>query len=393
MDGKKGRFTRRQFLTTSAALGAGALLPGSLAAEEAAKAVKAAMPTKILGKTGERVTALGFGSALHVTPPLLNIALAEGITFIDTAQGYENGNSEKNIGAILERNGRRKDCFIVTKSGDHSVEKFVSSLENDSLPRLRTDYVDLYYLHNLGTPDRLDDEMKQTAERLKREKKIRFFGFSSHHDDMVPTLNKAAEVGFVDVIMFKYNFRDYDDAELNKAMDKCAKAGIGLVAMKTQGGAVSFQNRVDPFAAKGFNKHQACLKAVWADDRIHCIVSAMKNLSQLKENTEAARRPSMGLLERQLLDEYAAETSHLYCRGCAHNCEGCVSAPLQIADTLRYRMYSENYGDRETARRLFSELPARARAIAGVDFSAAETACPHNLPIGALMQDAAAKLA
>ncbi|MBT4500142.1 MAG: twin-arginine translocation signal domain-containing protein [Gemmatimonadetes bacterium] len=393
MDGKKGRFTRRQFLTTSAALGAGALLPGSLTAEEAAKTAKAAMPTKILGKTGERVTALGFGSALNVTPPLLNIALAEGITYIDTAQGYGNGNSEKNIGAILDQNGRRKDCFIVTKSGDHSVEGFASSLENDSLPRLRTDYVDLYYLHNLGDPDRLDDEMKQTAESLKKRKKIRFFGFSSHHDNMVPTLNKAAEVGFVDAIMFKYNFRDYDNAELNKAMDKCAKAGIGLIAMKTQGGAVSFQDRVDPFTEKGFNKHQACLKAVWADDRIHCIVSAMKNLSQLKENAEAARRPSMGLLERQLLDEYAAETSHLYCRGCAHNCEGCVNAPLQIADTLRYRMYHENYGDREEARRLFSELPTRARAIAGVDFTAAEAACPHNLPIGALMRDAAAKLA
>lgn len=393
MDEKKGRFTRRQFLTTSAALGAGALLPGSLTAEEVAKAVKAAMPTKILGKTGARVTALGFGSALNVTPPLLNIALAEGVTYIDTAQGYGNGNSEKNIGSILERNGRRKDCFIVTKSEDHSVEGFASSLVNDSLPRLRTDHVDLYYLHNLGSPDRLDDEMKQTTERLKKEKKIRFFGFSSHHDNMVPTLNKAAEVGFVDAIMFKYNFRDYDDAELNKAMDKCAQAGIGLVAMKTQGGAVSFQNRVDPFTEKGFNKHQACLKAVWADDRIHCIVSAMKNLSQLKQNAQAARRPSMGLLERQLLDEYAAETSHLYCRGCAHNCEGCVDAPLQIADTLRYRMYGENYGDRQEARRLFSQLPTRARAIAGVDFTAAEAACPYNVPIGALMRDAAAKLA
>jgi len=56
-------------------------------------------------------------------------------------------------------------------------------------------------------------------------------------------------------------------------------------------------------------------------------------------------------------------------------------------------MYHENYGDREEARRLFSELPTRARAIAGVDFTAAEAACPHNLPIGALMRDAAAKLA
>jgi len=393
MEERKKHLTRRKFLATSAALSAGALLPGSLAAETKKAATQMLpMPTKILGKTGERVSVLGFGSALNVTPPLLNSALSEEITFLDTAQGYTNGNSEKNIGAILEKTGRRKDCFIVTKSGDHSVEGFATTLEQDSLPRLRTDYVDLYYLHNLGSPDRLDDEMKQTAERLKKEKKIRFFGFSSHHDNLIPTLNKAAEVGFVDAIMLKYNFRDYDNAELDKALDKCAAAGIGLVAMKTQGGAVSFQDRVDPFEAKGLNKFQATLKAVWADDRIHTVVSAMKNLKQLRENAQAARNPDMGLLERQLLDEYAAETNHLYCRGCGHNCEGCVNAPLQIADTLRYRMYSENYGDREEARLLFSQLPARARAIDGVDFSAAEAACPYNVPIGALMRDAAAKL-
>ena len=390
MDGKKERLTRRRFLATSATLSAGALLPGALAAETAKTAE---MPTKILGKTGERVSVLGFGGTVNITPPLLNTALAEGVTYLDTAQGYGNGNSERNIGAILEKMGRRQDCFIVSKSGDHSITGFVANLNQGTLPRLRTDYVDLYYLHNLGEPDRLDKEMQETAEKLKKEKKIRFFGFSSHHGNMVPTLNRAAEVGFVDVIMFKYNFRDYDDAELDKAIDKCTKAGIGLVAMKTQGGAVSFQDRVDPVAEKGFNKHQATLKAVWADERIHSLVSAMKNLTQLRENAAAARRPGMGLMERRLLQEYAAETDHLYCRGCAHFCEGCVRSPVQIADTLRYRMYHENYGDRLEARQLFAQLPPAARAIHSVDFAEAEAACPHNIPIGALMRDAAEKLA
>ncbi|MDA0748770.1 MAG: aldo/keto reductase, partial [bacterium] len=270
----------------------------------------------------------------------------------------------------------------------------LSARLSESLKRLRTEYADLYYLHNLGQPDRLDKDMKATAERLKKEKKIRFFGFSSHHANMVETLERAAEVGFVDVIMFKYNFRSYEDAALNRAMDKCAKAGIGLVAMKTQGGAVdSFQDRVDPFKEKGFNQHQATLKAVWADNRIHTIVSAMKNVQQVEENAEAARKKQMGAVERELLEQYAAATGHLYCRGCAMNCEPCVDAPVKVADTLRYRMYHEYYGDHEEAVRLFRELPPESRRITNVDFSAAEAACPYDVPIGELMRDAAAKLA
>jgi len=198
MRDRRHRVTRREFLTATAALSAASLLPVKFPLE--ASQVEA-MPTKVLGRTGERVSVLGFGGTANVTPPLLNIALAEGVTYLDTAQSYGNGNSERNIGSLLEKNGRRKECFIVTKSTNHSASGLVANLEQGSLPRLRTDYVDLYYLHNLGDPGRLDDEMMRTAERLKKEKKIRFFGFSSHHNNMVPTMNKAAEVGFVDVIM------------------------------------------------------------------------------------------------------------------------------------------------------------------------------------------------
>ncbi len=388
---RKEQITRREFLATSGAIGAGAVLAGAgLAGAEVSKA--AAMPISTLGKTGVKVPILGMGSALPVTPVLVNSALAEGVSYIDTAQSYMEGQSEKNIGLVLEKNGRRKDCFIVTKCEHHDVASFAAKLPG-SLESLRTDYVDLYFLHDLGDPGRLDQEMKETAERLKQEKKIHFFGFSSHHGNMVPTLDRAAQVGFVDVIMFKYNFRDYDNAALNKAMDLCAAAGIGLIAMKTQGGAVSCQEGVDRFKAKGFNPHQAALKAVWADGRIHGLVSAMKNLKQVQENAEAARNSEMGLEERGLLLEYAAATSQLYCRGCGQLCESQLQEPLQVADTLRYRMYSENYGEPERGRALYAALPAAARHIEGVDFGPAEAACPHRLPIGNLMREAAQKLA
>mgnify|MGYP003333978679 CR=1 FL=1 len=390
MRDKDKKLTRREFIAASGAIGAGAVLASAVGRAEAAE--DKPMPKRVLGKTGVEIPILTMGTALPVTPPLLNAALAEGISYIDTAQSYVGGKSEKMVGTILQKSGRRDECFIVTKSTDHDPESFVSNLDG-SLESLRMDSVDLYFLHNLGNPDRLDDEMMKTAESLKKSGKIRFFGFSSHHGNMVATLERAAEVGFVDAVMFKYNFRDYDNAALNKAIDKMHKANIGLIAMKTQGGAVSFADSVDKFKAKGFNPHQAALKAVWADERIAGAVSAMKNIKQVKENAAAARNSAMGFEERQMLREYAAETDHLYCRGCSERCEVALAAPLQIAETLRYRMYYENYGERRRGRELFAQLPAEAKQIEGVDFSAAEAACPHNLPIGQLMNEAVQKLA
>ena len=73
--------------------------------------------------------------------------------------------------------------------------------------------------------------------------------------------------------MFRYNFREYGNLELNRAMDACHQANVGLIAMKTQGSAVSFEDRVKMFEGGKFNRHQAVLRAVWADERITAAVS------------------------------------------------------------------------------------------------------------------------
>ena len=264
-----------------------------------------------------------------------------------------------------------------------------------SLGSLKTDYVDAYYLHNLGDPDRLDAELKSAQERLKKEGKIRLFGFSSHHARMVDVLERAPEVGFVDVIMFKYSFRDASDERLQRAIDKCHAAGIGLIAMKTQGGRSDGDGTAPEWP--GFNRYQAALKAMWQDERIAAICSEMVNIQQVRENADAARKgPRMGWFEgeheRAGLAEYAAATSHLYCRGCSHICESHVQADTAVADILRFRMYHDDYGKRRHARGLFQQLPAAQRQIAGVDFAAAEAACPYGLAISSMMQDADTKL-
>ncbi len=383
--------SRRNFLSVAGAATAGvALGPAARAVDAADKS----LPMATLGKTGQKVTVLSAGTAFNVTPITLRAFQMEGISYIDTAQGYNGGNSEKAVGEWMEKSGRRKETYLVTKCTNHDPVAWTAALSG-SLTSLRTDYVDAYYLHNLGEPDRLDAKLQAAQERLKKEGKIRLFGFSSHHARMIDVLERAPEVGYVDVIMFKYSFRDLQNERLQRAIDKCHAAGIGLIAMKTQGGRAEGDDAVAEWP--GFNRYQAALKAMWQDERIAAICSEMVNIQQVRENADAARKgPRMGWLEseqeRAGLEQHAADTSHLYCRGCSHICESHVQADTAVADILRFRMYHDNYGKRRDARRLFQEMPDPQRRIAGVDFAAAEAACPYGLAIGSMLQDADSKL-
>ncbi|MBA2425621.1 MAG: hypothetical protein H0V60_00890, partial [Actinobacteria bacterium] len=78
-------------------------------------------------------------------------------------------------------------------------------------------------------------------------------------------LAAAAEVGWIDQVMLKYNFRDVNHDALQRALDKASKANIGLVAMKTQGGAANFPEKMDQLMEKGFKKQVAAIKTVWMD--------------------------------------------------------------------------------------------------------------------------------
>lgn len=377
--------SRREFLATAGAVSAGvALAPTGL------DAAAAPLPTATLGATGTKVSVLAAGTAFNLTPMALRAISNEGISYWDTAESYSGGNSEKEIGRYFAKHGNRKDVFLVTKCGNHSVSSFTSALDG-SLESLQTDYVDSYFLHNLGDPDRLDDEMKTCAEGLKASGKIRHFGFSSHHDRMIDVLERAPKVGYIDHIMFVYSFRNMQEPRLQKAIDACAEAGIGLVAMKTQGGR---RPTTEPPTWEGYNRHQAALKVIWQDQRITAICSEMVNVQQVKENGAAARLgPRMGFLERQDLEEYATATDHLHCRGCAHICESRIGAGTAVADLMRLRMYHDDYGKRRYARDLFARMPEAARQVDGVDFRDAEAACPHGLQVGHMVRDAVGKLA
>ena len=111
----------------------------------------------------------------------------------------------------------------------------MTKLLNQSLERMKTETIDLYFVHGIRGIDELNQETKAWAEKAKAAGKIKFFGFSTH-SNMEECLLAAAKLGWIDGIMMTYNFRLMHQEAMKSAVDACVKAGIGLTAMKTQGG-------------------------------------------------------------------------------------------------------------------------------------------------------------
>ena len=392
---------RRHFLKTAAAAGAALGLADPVLAAPPATPV----PLVTLGKTGQKVTKLGMGTSWKVDPSFVQRALFSGVRYIDSSETYERGQSEKTIGQVLERTGMRKDVFLVTKNssysraqGDAKAKSFETHLDA-SLERLKTDYVDAYYMHGVSGRDLSifeDADVKKTFEKLKKSGKIRFAGFSCHDAMISEIIEAAAKAGWIDQMMIQFNFRTMDGDTLRRAVDAASKANIGIVAMKTQGGAQEFKAgekdpRMTALVEKGLAIPQAALKSVWNDERIHAIVSEMTNTDELKMNM-AASLEGLTPKEARLLEEHKALTANSYCHGCGHLCETAARG-VPVDTVLRYYRYYQGYGKREEARALYQALPPASRAIADADLAGLDASCPHGLPVVQLLRDADRHLA
>lgn len=394
-----GGGNRRHFLKATALTGA------ALASSEAIGAVAPPdeLPTTVLGKTGATVSRLGMGTSWTVQPSFVQAAILSGVRYIDSAEGYENGNVERTLGTVFARTGLRKDVFLVTKNSGFRKEgdpKIFGERLDRSLERLQTDYVDAYYLHGLTgeqIPMLFDDGVKKAFEALKKAGKMKFAGLSCHDARLVEVVEAAAKCGWIDQIMIQYNYRTMTADDLRRAVDAVSKANLGLIAMKTQGGAEAVSpdvaqknDRLSPFVAKGFKAPQAAIKAVLADERFQVVVSEMTNRSHLRENM-AAVKTALTPKEARLLEEHRQKTANLYCHGCGHLCETAARG-VPVATVLRYLRYYSVYGKRQQARALYQALPPEARDLAAADLAAAERACPHGLPVVQLIGMADRKL-
>ena len=398
MRSKNHNWSRREFLRAAGVAGLGSIVsPVDRLAKSSNE--PAGMPSRPLGRTGVRVPILGLGGSLDLEQLILRQAAKWGVTYWDTASSYMGGNSESRIGKYLDKYPEdRKKLFIVTKSHAWTVSGLTRDL-NKSLERMKTDYVDLFFVHSVRSVDEMDSNRKAWSERTKAAGKIRFFGFSTH-SNMAECVLGAANLGWIDSIMMSYNFRLMHSDGMERAVDACAKAGIGLTAMKTQGGGsvrTSSETELElagRFLKKGFTDAQAKLKAVWENPHIASICTEMPNITILMSNVAVAMdRTELSSQDMKLLQIYTQETRSGYCAGCTDLCESAMGGAVPIGDVMRYLMYSRSYGDRDRAARRFHRIPERIRyEMAKLDYSLAEQKCPQNIAIGKLMREAVHEL-
>jgi hypothetical protein len=356
------------------------------------------VPTRPFGKTGIKVPILALGGIFDISTNQLSLqrSLELGVNYWDTANVYVNGNSELGIGMFFEKHPEaRKKVFLVTKAGGgHNAANLTRMLEL-SMQRMKTDYIDLYFLHGIRDGGELTDEVKGWAEKAKAANKIRFFGFSTH-DNMAECLQAAAKVGWIDALMPKCDFRQMNTDEMRAALDACAKAGVGVTAMKTQGrGSFNLESEADlklggHFMKSGFTQQQAKLKAIWENKQISCICSAMYNLTVLSANAAAAMdKTKLSAADHEALRQYAAETRGRHCAGCTRLCESALGNQVPVGNLMRSLMYHHGYGDTRLAKEVFGQVPEAVRArLVAVDYSAAERVCPHALPIAQMVREA-----
>ncbi len=235
-------FSRRKFLERMAVgTATGAALP-LLTNVDAAASARAALPHRVLGRTGVSVSILAFGCGSRFLMykeegqalAALNRALDLNITYLDTAYAYGDGESETRVGKVCAT--RRKDFFLATKIPDRTRDEFMKRLEG-SLKRLQVDRVDLVHIHSLGHADDLaklespDGALRGLVD-AREQKMTRFIGMTSHTDGEV--LARAIERHDLDCVQMALNAsRNGRFEEL--ALPAARRKNLGIIAMKVTG--------------------------------------------------------------------------------------------------------------------------------------------------------------
>ena len=213
-------------------------------------ATVATLPQRILGKTGEQVPVFGLGTAevgmalsLKEAVKLFNTAIDKGVTYLDTAPGYDN--AQEQLSHVLKE--RRQEVMVATKVPASDGEKFLEGLA-ENLKVLKTDYVDIAYIHSVG--DQNIDELLSDSGSLsalftaKQRGMARYIGFTAHNRPAYAEkiLNETSEL---DVVMLAMNFLDRHVYDFENRVLPLARAqNLGIAAMKVYGGSVEMEYKV-----------------------------------------------------------------------------------------------------------------------------------------------------
>ena len=332
------------------------------------------MESRILGKTGLKISRMGFGGIpiqkidAEGTKALIQKLKDSGVNYIDTARAYTV--SEEYLGYALE--GIREHFVLATKSMARTKEAMEQDIET-SLRNLRTDYIDLYQVHN-PNPEGLDRVLApggalEALQEAKQAGKIGHIGVTLHSVDL---FRQAVELPWVETIMFPYNIVETQGEEL---IARCAEKGIGFVCMK-------------PLAGGAIDNGTLALRFVTDNPNVTVVIPGMAAPEELTENLAAVENTAP-LTEAELaeIQQIRATLGTQFCRRCNY-CAPCA-AGIPIPNVFLMQGYFERYGLADWARGRYEALPKHASDCIGC--GVCETRCPYELPIRDMLKVAAEK--
>jgi len=371
---------RRSFLAS------GIALPAAAAAAPAP-----GLRYRTLGKTGLKVTTLGFGCMLVADDSVVARGLDMGINFFDTARSYQGGNNERMVGAVLK--GRRKDVIIETKTPGRTRAAVLADLDK-SLGELGTDYVDIWYLHSRSTPAEISDDLLEAQQIAKKAGKIRFAGVSTHY--LKDIVDHVIQKGKTDVLLATYNFSMGPENKMEESIRKAREAGIGIVAMKVMAGGFARIQRgdrlfgADPAQVTQRLKREGAMPAAlkWAlkNNSVDTAIVGITDIEQLEENFAAMAAP-FGASDEKVLAARLESISPLYCRMCGE-CRGQCPKGLPVADMLRILAYADGYGQFPLARERYRELPEEIADVRCRDCASCSVQCPNGVDVAGRLSKA-----
>lgn len=340
---------------------------------------------RTLGRTGWKISDIVIGGGRiegEKGSDIVRGALDRGVNYIDTSPDYSGTGSENAIGEAIQ--GRRDKVFLATKfctprghlGPNSSVEDHMAVID-ESLARLKTDYVDLVHQHSVDEIDRIESEnMHEAFDRLKAQGKVRFLGFSSHTPNLVQVAEASIANGRFDVMMLAYHHGIWP-AMPEIISRATAEQNMGIVAMKTLKGAK--HHGLSGFRGKADAYSQAALRWVLSNQEVSAAIISFFEFQHLDEYLYASggRVSSEDLA---VLEEYDRQIAGSYC---SPHCGACLDRcpeELAIPDVLRHRMYFEDYGNEKEAMRLYANLEKSAEVCASCAAPCLGS-CPVGIPI------------
>jgi len=302
---------------------------------------------------------------------VINLALDQGLNFIDTARSY--AESEPRIGKVMKY--RRQDCYLSSKTMKRDAAGAILDID-ESLSALQTDMIDLYHIHHIQWKCELDkiQEPEGALNGLMQAReagKIRYIGITGHRPEI---LKEAIETGKFDTVQMPYNI--FDRELFQEILPVAKERDVGVIISK-------------PLAIGQIQEPRGvaiALRFVLSCD-ISTTIPGMCIPEHAKFNTDVARmfKPLSPAEKDKLIVEAEAlrENSCRQCGKCVPYCPAGLDIPL----IFRLKRYEEVYKTGHWAKKCYQSLKHKADECKNCRVCICEKYCPYNVPIRRMMTE------